>query len=78
MQSIVEVDLRDFKVAAPVVLTLLAIPLTFSVAKGIGLGLICAALLAVALGEAKKMPKVGYVVAGVFFLEFFKIWPFRP
>jgi AGZA family xanthine/uracil permease-like MFS transporter len=77
MQSIVEIEMKDFTIAAPVVLTLLAIPLTFSIAEGIGLGLISAALLAVGLGEPKKMTTLGYVVAGVFFLEFFKIWPFR-
>jgi AGZA family xanthine/uracil permease-like MFS transporter len=77
MQSVVEIDMQDFKIAAPAVLTMLAIPLTFSIAEGIGLGIMCAALLAVALGEAKKMTTLGYVVAGIFFLEFFKIWPFR-
>jgi len=76
MQSIVEIDMRDFKIAAPAVLTILAIPLTFSIAEGIGLGLICAALLALALGESKKMTPVGYAVALVFFFEFFKFWPF--
>lgn len=77
MQSIVEIDMKDFKLAAPVVLTILAIPLTFSIAEGIGLGLICAAVLAIALGESKKMTTIGYIVAVIFFLEFFKIWPFR-
>ncbi|MSU66071.1 MAG: NCS2 family permease [Opitutus sp.] len=77
MQSIIEIDMKDFKVAAPAVLTILAIPLTFSIAQGIGLGLICTALLALAIGESKKMTTVGYVVAAVFFLEFFKFWPFR-
>jgi AGZA family xanthine/uracil permease-like MFS transporter len=77
MQSVVEIDMQDFKIAVPAVLTMLAIPLTFSIAEGIGLGLICAALLALALGESKKMTTFGYIVAGVFFLEFFKIWPFR-
>ena len=37
------------RVALPAVLTLLAIPLTFSIAEGIGLGLIAAALLALGL-----------------------------
>lgn len=77
MQSVVEIDMQDFKIVVPAVLTMLAIPLTFSIAEGIGLGLICAALLALALGESKKMTTFGYIVAGVFFLEFFKIWPFR-
>ena len=76
MQSIVEIDMKDFTVAAPAVLTILAIPLTFSIAEGIGLGLISAALLAVALGEPKKMTALGYGVAAVFFAEFFHIWPF--
>ncbi|MBL9202550.1 MAG: NCS2 family permease, partial [Opitutaceae bacterium] len=77
MQSITEIDMTDFKVAAPAVLTLLAIPLTFSIAEGIGLGLITAAILALALGESKKMTVLGYVLAGIFFLQFFHIWPFR-
>ena len=77
MQSIIEIDMSDFKIATPAVLTLLAIPLTFSIAEGIGLGLISAALLAIGLGESKKMTTLGYVLAAVFFLEFFHIWPFR-
>jgi AGZA family xanthine/uracil permease-like MFS transporter len=77
MQSVIEIEMRDFQVAAPAVITLLAIPLTFSVAEGLGLGLICAALLALASGQPKKLTVVGYVVAGVFFLDLFKIWPFR-
>ena len=77
MQSITEIEMSDFRTAAPAVLTILAIPLTFSIAEGIGLGLITAAILALALGESKKMTALGYVVAAVFFLEFFHIWPFR-
>jgi AGZA family xanthine/uracil permease-like MFS transporter len=77
MQSITEIDMSDFKIAAPVVLTLLGIPLTFSIAEGIGMGLIAAGLLALALGEPKKMTPLGYVLAAVFFLQFFKLWPFR-
>ncbi len=77
MQSITEIDMTDFKTAAPAVLTILAIPLTFSIAEGIGIGLITAAILALALGESKKMTVVGYILAGVFFLQFFHLPPFR-
>ena len=35
MQSITEIDMTDFKTAAPAVLTILGIPLTFSIAEGI-------------------------------------------
>jgi AGZA family xanthine/uracil permease-like MFS transporter len=77
MQSVVEIPMDDFASAAPAVLTVLAIPLTFSIAQGLGLGLICAALMAVFLGRPRSFPTLGYVVAAVFFLEFFKLWPFR-
>ena len=77
MQSITEIDMADFKVAVPAVLTLLAIPLTFSIAEGIGLGLIAAAILALALGESKKITALGYALAAIFFLQFFHFWPFR-
>jgi len=76
MQSVIEIKMDDFAVAAPAVLTILAIPLTFSIAEGIGLGLICAALLALARGQPKSFTPVGYVIAAVFFLEFFHIFPF--
>jgi AGZA family xanthine/uracil permease-like MFS transporter len=77
MQSITEIDMADFKTAVPAVLTMIGIPLTFSIAEGIGLGLISAALLALALREPRRMTTFGYVVALVFFLQFFKFWPFR-
>jgi AGZA family xanthine/uracil permease-like MFS transporter len=76
MQSVIEIPMNDFKTAAPAVLTIFAIPLTFSIAEGIGLGLIAAAVLALGLGKPKSLTFVGYVVAAVFFLQFFKIWPF--
>jgi len=76
MQSITEIDMSDFKVAVPAVLTILGIPLTFSIAEGIGIGLITAALLALALGEPKKLTAIGYGVAAVFFMQFFHVWPF--
>jgi AGZA family xanthine/uracil permease-like MFS transporter len=74
MQSITEIEMSDFKIATPAVLTIAGIPLTFSIAEGIGLGLITAALLALALGEPKRLTALGYVVAAVFFLEFFHVW----
>ncbi len=76
LQSVTEIKMSDFKIAAPALLTILCIPLTFSIAEGIGLGLIAAALLAVTAGRAKDFPVTGYVIAGFFFLEFFHIFPF--
>ena len=76
MQSVVEIDMTRFEVAAPAVLTIFAIPMTFSIAQGIGIGLICSALLSVGLGRAREVGLIGYIVATMFFLSFFRIWPF--
>jgi AGZA family xanthine/uracil permease-like MFS transporter len=76
MQSIREIKMEDFQTAAPAVLTMLAIPLSFSIASGIGLGLITAALLALATGRGRSFPAFSYAIAAVFFLEFFGIFPF--
>ena len=43
---------------------------------GIGLGLICAAVLSLAMGEPRKLTLLGYILAGIFFLQFFHLWPF--
>jgi AGZA family xanthine/uracil permease-like MFS transporter len=76
LQSITEIDMRDFRIAVPAVLTILAIPLMFSIADGIGLGLIAAAILAYALREKDRLSAFGYLLAAIFFMQFFKIWPF--
>ena len=76
LQSVTEIDMRDFTIAAPAALTLVGIPLLFSIADGIGLGLITAAILAMATGRPRALTATGYVVAVVFFLQFFKVFPF--
>ena len=76
MQSATEIDLSDFATAAPSVLPLLAIPLTFSIAEGIGLGLLATVVLALATGRARRLSVVAYAIALVFFLQFFEIFPF--
>jgi AGZA family xanthine/uracil permease-like MFS transporter len=76
LQSVIEIKMDDFSIAAPAMLTILGIPLTFSISEGIGLGLIAAALLALCTGKAKEFPGAGYVIAVIFFMEFFHIFPF--
>ena len=77
MQSVVEIKMDDFISAAPAVLTIMAIPLTYSIANGIGIGIIAAALLALFTGKVRSITLVGYVVAIVFLLKFFRIFPFN-
>ncbi|HEY1791886.1 MAG TPA: NCS2 family permease [Opitutaceae bacterium] len=76
MQSVVEIDMSRFDLAAPAVITIFAIPLMFSIAQGIGLGLIFYVLLSAGLGRARWVPLISYLIALAFFLSFFKIWPF--
>jgi AGZA family xanthine/uracil permease-like MFS transporter len=76
VQSAVEIDMKEFATAAPAVLTLLAIPLTFSIAEGIGLGLMATVVLALGTGRARGLPTFTYLIALIFFLQFFAIFPF--
>jgi len=76
MQAVREIEMEDFESALPAVLTIAAIPLTFSIAAGIGIGLIGAALMALACGRGRRFPLFGYLIAAVFFLEFFHLFPF--
>lgn len=76
MQSVTDISLREFRTAAPLVLTILAIPLTFSIAEGIGLGLLASAIVALGTGRPKDFPVLGYIIATIFFLSFFHIFPF--
>jgi len=76
LQSAVEIDMGDFVTAAPAALTLMTIPLTGSIADGLGLGLLSAAVLALATGQPRRLTATGYVIAAVFFAEFFRIYPF--
>jgi adenine/guanine/hypoxanthine permease len=76
LQSVTEIDMSDFRIAAPAALTIIGIPLTFSIAEGIGFGLISAALLALASGKPRAFTVTGYVIAVIFFFQFFHIFPF--
>ncbi len=76
IQAVVEIQMQDVVTAVPAVLTLLGIPLLFSVADGIGLGLIASAVLALGSGRPRELTIAGYAIAGIFLLQFFKVFPF--
>ena len=54
-QSIARVAWSDFTEAAPAFITMLAMPLTFSIATGLSLGLICYTLVKLAAGQRKEV-----------------------
>jgi AGZA family xanthine/uracil permease-like MFS transporter len=77
LQSVVEIEFNDLRVGIPCALVIIGIPLTFSIAEGIGFGLVSAALLALLAGRPREFSALGYILAAVFFLSFFKIFPFH-
>lgn len=61
---------NDITESAPAIVTALAIPLTYSVANGIGLGFITYAAIKVLSGRPGECPAAVYAVALVFMLKF--------
>jgi AGZA family xanthine/uracil permease-like MFS transporter len=68
-QSVAELKLDDFVETAPIFLIIAGIPLSFSIAEGIGLGLITYAVLHLVTGRAKETSMLTYVLALIFSLH---------
>lgn len=56
--------------SAPAVVTAIGVPLSYSIADGIGLGFITYALVKIVSGQASKCPLAVYAVAIIFMLKF--------
>ncbi len=69
-EDVVDIDFKRFEIAVPAILTVIAMPLTFSISSGIGLGLIGLAVLAIGTGHARQLSIVTYILAIVFLLHF--------
>lgn len=70
-QTVAEIKLDNFAETMPAVVTLLCIPLTFSIAEGLGLGVIALACLALATGRGRSVPAFTYILAALFFVHIF-------
>ncbi|MBV8142995.1 MAG: NCS2 family permease [Verrucomicrobia bacterium] len=70
MQGLAELELRDFEKAAPAFVTILAMPLAFSISEGIAFGLLTYVGLKVGTGKCKEVGLVTYVLAFLFVLHF--------
>jgi AGZA family xanthine/uracil permease-like MFS transporter len=66
MQSVAELDLKDFAKAVPAVITMLAMPLTFSIAEGISLGFIVYVAFNLLIGRARQVTPLAYVLGALF------------
>jgi AGZA family xanthine/uracil permease-like MFS transporter len=69
-EGVVDLDFRRFEIAAPAVLTILTMPLAYSISTGIGLGLIVLSVLALGTGRRREVTGLTYGLAVVFLLHF--------
>ena len=67
MQSVAELDLKDFSKAVPAVITMLAMPLTFSIAEGIAIGFVVHVFFMLGIGRGKEVKPLSWVL-GLLFL----------
>ncbi len=65
-KSLADLDWNDITEAAPAVMCAVAMPLSFSIADGIGLGFITYAVVKVLAGQPSKCPLAVYAIALVF------------
>lgn len=70
MGQVRDIDFSRFEFALPAFLTIVAMPFTYSIANGIGVGFISWAVMAVARGDRKSMHPLLFVVAALFIVYF--------
>jgi AGZA family xanthine/uracil permease-like MFS transporter len=69
-ESIGRVDWKEFTEAVPAFVTLLATPLTFSIATGLSFGLISYTLVKVAAGKLREVSVVIWILTALFVLRY--------
>ena len=69
-----DIDFGEFSVVLPVVLTVAVMPLSYSIANGIGVGFISWVVLRGASGKAREISPLLWVVASGFLLYFARGW----
>ena len=70
VSQIKDVDWTDFSVALPVFLTIITMPLTYSIANGIGAGFVSWVVVNAFSGKAKQVHWLLWIVAAGFVLYF--------
>jgi len=69
-ESIARVDWKDFSEGLPAFVTILATPLTFSIATGLSLGLISYTLVKVAAGKFGEVSPLLWILTALFILRY--------
>ncbi len=71
MSVVAEVKWEDPEVSVPAFLTMMAIPLTFSIANGLAFGFTAHTLIKIMVGKYRQVNWVVYVLTAIFMLRFF-------
>jgi AGZA family xanthine/uracil permease-like MFS transporter len=66
MQGITELDLRDFIRAVPSILTIVLMPLTFSISEGLALGFVFYCALQLFAGRSREVSVTGWALGAIF------------
>jgi AGZA family xanthine/uracil permease-like MFS transporter len=69
MQSVAQIDWREFSEAFPSFITVLAMPLTFSIATGLSFGVVIHTCLKVAVGKYREISTVLWILTVLFILR---------
>lgn len=70
VSSVVEIDFKDFTESLPAYLCILAMPLTYSIAEGISVGIISYVVINLVSGNRKKITPLMYILAVLFVLKY--------
>lgn len=70
VSAILKVNFEDLSEAVPAYLCMLAMPLMYSIAEGIAIGVISYVIINVIVGKAKKVTPLMYVLAVLFVLKY--------
>ena len=73
LRNIKDVDLNDMESAIPAFLTLIMMPLTYSIANGIGIGCIAYTVIRIGSGKFEKKDLVVATIALLFVVKFVTI-----
>jgi adenine/guanine/hypoxanthine permease len=71
LEPIKEIDLVDFTEAIPAFITLIMMPLTYSIADGIAFGMVSYVIIKLSTGKAKEIHIATYIISALFILKFF-------
>src|SRR5680860_742928 len=71
ISPIMKIDLNDFTEAIPAFLTIIMMPLTYSIAQGIVFGMLSYVILKLLTGRQKEIKPIMYIIAVLFVIKFF-------